>query len=68
MLGKWISIDDINSIKIKDIKAGDYVILRVQYDSIKFDYKLAYVDCIRNGKVMFNIQNINGMFFIASVI
>ena len=59
VLGKWISIDDINSIKIKDIKAGDYVILRVQYDSIKFDYKFAYVDCIRNGKVMFNIQNIN---------
>lgn len=59
VLGKWISINDINPIKIKDIKAGDYVILRVQYDSIKFDYKLAYVDCIRNGKVMFNIQNIN---------
>lgn len=59
VLGKWINIDDINPIKIKDLKPGDYVILRIQYDSIKFDYKLAYVDCIRNEKVMFNIQNIN---------
>ena len=59
LLGKWISIDDINPIEIKDLKAGDYVILRVQYDSIKFDYKLAYVDYIRDGKVMFNIQSIN---------
>lgn len=59
LLGKWINIDDINPIEIKDLKPGNYVILRVQYDSIKFDYKLAYVDCIRNGKVMFNIQNIS---------
>ena len=59
LLGKWINIDDINPIKIKDIKPGDYVILRVQYDSIKFDYKLAYVDSIRDGQVKFNIQNIN---------
>ena len=59
LLGKWINIDDINPIEIKDIKAGDYVILRVQYDSTKFDYKLAYVDSIRDGQVKFNIQNIN---------
>ena len=59
VLGKWINVDDIDSIKIKDFKPGDYIILRVQYDSTKFDYKLSYVDCIRNGKVMFNIQNIN---------
>ena len=59
VLGKWINIDDINPIKIKDIKPGDYVILRVQYDSIKFDYKLAYVDSIRDGQVKFNIQSIN---------
>lgn len=59
VLGKWINVDDINPIKIKDISPGDYVILRVQYDSIKFDYKLGYVDCIRDGKVMFNIQSIN---------
>ena len=59
VLGKWINVDDINPIEIKDIKVGDYVILRVQYDSTKFDYKLGYVDCIRNGKVMFNIQSIN---------
>lgn len=59
VLGKWINTDDINPIEIKDLKPGDYVILRVQYDSIKFDYKLGYVDCIRNGKVMFNIQSIN---------
>lgn len=59
VLGKWINIDDINPIEIKGFKPGDYVILRIEYDSKKFDYKLSYVDCIRNGKVMFNIQNIN---------
>ena len=59
VLGKWINLDDINPIKIKGFKPGDYVILRIEYDSKKFDYKLSYVDCIRNGKVMFNIQNIN---------
>ena len=59
VLGKWINIDDINPIKIKGFKPGDYVILRVQYDSIKFDYKLAYVDYIKYGKVIFNIQGIN---------
>ena len=59
VLGKWINIDDINPIEIKDIKVGDYVILRVQYDSIKFDYKLAYVDSIKDGQVKFNIQSIN---------
>ena len=59
LLGKWINFDDINPIKIKDLKLGDYVILRVQYDSTKFDYKLAYVDYIRDGKVTFNIQSIN---------
>ena len=59
VLGKWINVDDINPIEIKDIKAGDYVILRVQYDSTKFDYKLAYIDSIRDGQVKFNIQSIN---------
>ena len=59
VLGKWINVDDINPIEIKDIKAGDYVILRVQYDSTKFDYKLAYVDSIKDGQVKFNIQSIN---------
>ena len=59
ILGKWINVDDIDPIKIKDLKPGDYIILRVQYDSIKFDYKLAYVDYIKYGKVIFNIQNIN---------
>lgn len=59
VLGKWINVDDIDPIKIKDLKPGDYIILRVQYDSIKFDYKLAYVDYIKYGKVIFNIQGIN---------
>lgn len=59
VLGKWINVDDIDPIKIKDLKPGDYIILRVQYDSTKFDYKLAYVDYIKYGKVIFNIQNIN---------
>ena len=59
VLGKWINIDDIDPIKIKDLKPGDYIILRVQYDSVKFDYKLAYVDYIKYGKVIFNIQGIN---------
>ena len=59
VVGKWISVDTINPIEIKGFKPGDYVILRIEYDSKKFDYKLSYVDCIRNRKVMFNIQNIN---------
>ena len=59
VLGKWINVDDIDPIKIKDLKSGDYIILRVQYDSTKFDYKLAYVDYINYGKVIFNIQSIN---------
>ena len=59
ILGKWININNINPIEIKDLKAGNYVILRVEYDSKKFDYKLAYVDSIRNGQVKFNIQDIN---------
>ena len=50
---------EIDTIKIKDLKPGDYIILRVQYDSTKFDYKLAYVDYIKYGKVIFNIQGIN---------
>ena len=60
ILGKWINIDDINPIKIKDIKPGDYVILKIAYNnSINFDYKLAYVDFIKDGKVNFHIQDIN---------
>ena len=59
VLGKWINVDDIDPIKIKDLKPGDYIILRVQYDSTKFNYKLAYVDYIKYGKVIFNIQGIN---------
>ncbi len=59
VLGKWINVNDIDPIKIKDLKPGDYVILRIEYDSKKFDYKLAYVDSIRDGQVKFNIQNIN---------
>ena len=59
VLGKWINVDDIDPIKIKDIKPGDYIILRLQHDSTKVDYKLAYVDYIKYGKVIFNIQGIN---------
>ena len=59
LLGKWISLNNINPIEIKDLKPGNYVILRVEYYSKKFDYKLAYVDSIRDGQVKFNIQNIN---------
>ena len=60
ILGKWINIDDINPIEIKDLKPGNYVILRVQYDYMNmFNYKLAYVDSIKNGQVNFNIKDIN---------
>ena len=60
ILGKWINIDNINPIKIKDIKPGDYVILRVRYDYMNmFNYKLAYVNSIKNGQVNFNIKDIN---------
>ena len=60
LLGKWINIDDINPIEIKDLKAGNYVILRITYNnSMNFDYKLAYVDFIKDSKVNFHIQDIN---------
>ena len=60
VLGKWINIDDINPIKIKDLKPGNYIILRVRYDYMNmFNYKLAYVDSIKNGQVNFNIKDIN---------
>lgn len=60
LLGKWININDINPIEIKDLKPGNYVILRIVYNnSINFDYKLAYVDFIKDGKVNFHIQDIN---------
>ena len=60
LLGKWINFDDINPIKIKDLKPGNYVILRIQYDYMNmFNYKLAYIDYIKNGQVNFNIEDIN---------
>ena len=60
VLGKWININDINPIEIKDLKRGNYVILRIAYNnSMNFDYKLAYVDFIKDGKVNFHIQDIN---------
>ena len=60
LLGKWINIDDINPIEIKDLKPGNYVILRVRYDYMNmFNYKLAYVDSIKNDQVNFNIKDIN---------
>ena len=60
LLGKWINTDDINPIEIKDLKRGNYVILRIAYNnSMNFDYKLAYVDSIKNGQVNFNIKDIN---------
>ena len=59
LLGKWINLRKVNPIEIEDLEPGDCIILRVQYDSVKFDYKLAYIDYIKYGKVIFNIQGIN---------
>ena len=60
VLGKWINVDDINPIEIKDLKPRNYVILRIQYDYMNmFNYKLAYVDSIKNGQVNFNIKDMN---------
>lgn len=60
LLGKWVNINNINPIEIKDLKPGNYVVLRIAYNkSINFDYKLAYVDFIKDGKVNFHIQDIN---------
>lgn len=59
LLGKWINRDDIDLTEIEDLKPGDYIILRVQHDSTKFDYKLACVNYIKNGKIIFNIQGLN---------
>lgn len=60
LLGKWINLKKINPIEIEDLEPSDYVILRVEYDYMnRFDYKLAYVDYIRDGQVKFNFQDIN---------
>lgn len=55
LLGKWISFDDITTIEIENLKPGDYIVLRIEYDSLKFDYKLAYINSITNGQVKFDI-------------
>ena len=59
LLGKWINRNDIDLTEIEDLKPGDYIILRVQRDSTKFDYKLVCVNYIKNGKIIFNIQGLN---------
>ena len=59
LLGKWISFDDITTIEIENLKPGDYIVLRIEYDSLKFDYKLAYINSITNGQVKFDILDKN---------
>ncbi len=59
LLGKWISFDDITTVEIENLKPGDYIVLRVEYDSLKFDYKLAYINSIINGQVKFDILDKN---------
>ena len=59
LLGKWISFDDITTIEIENLKPGDYIVLRIEYDCLKFDYKLAYINSIINGKVKFDILDKN---------
>lgn len=59
LLGKWISFDDITSIEIENLKPGDYIILRIEYDSMNFDYRLAWIDSIKDGQVKFHILNRN---------
>ena len=57
LLGKWISVDDITSIE--NFKLGDYVVLRIEYESMNFDYRLAWIDSIKDDQVKFHILNIN---------
>lgn len=59
LLGKWIKLQNVNPIEIEDLKPGDYVILRIEYRNINFDYKLAWVNEIKDNQVKFNIQDIN---------
>lgn len=59
LLGKWIKLSNVNPIEIEDFKPGDYVILRVEHRNCNFDYKLAWVNEIKNNLVKFNIQDIN---------
>ena len=59
LLGKWISFDNITTIEIENLKPGDYIVLRIEYDSLKFDYKLAYINSITNGQVKFDILDKN---------
>lgn len=57
LLGKWISVNDIASIE--NFKPGDYVVLRIEYESMNFDYRLAWIDSIKDGQVKFHILNKN---------
>ena len=60
VLGKWINVNDINPIEIKDLKLGDCAILRVQYNNMRmYNYKIAYVNYLQNGQVTFHIQDMN---------
>ena len=59
LLGKWIKLQTVNPIEIEDLKSGDYVILRIEYRNINFDYKLAWVNEIKDNQVKFNIQDMN---------
>ena len=58
ILGKWISFS--NPINIEEyLKPGDYVVLRIEYDFMNFDYKLAWIDSIKDGQVKVHILNKN---------
>lgn len=59
LLGKWINLSNINPIEIKDLNVGDYVILRIEYRYNNFDYKLAWVNEIKDEQVKFHIQDVN---------
>lgn len=59
ILGKWISLNDINPIEIEDLVPGNYVNLRIEYRCKEFDYKLAWVNSREDNQIRFHILNVD---------
>ena len=59
ILGEWLDLDKINPNDVEDLKPGDYVNLELEYKNKEFDYKLAYVSSIENGRLKFHILNMD---------
>lgn len=44
IIGKWFNPCITKPSEIEDLRIGDYLIVKLQYNSIEWDYKLAWYD------------------------